>query len=214
MHIVLDESDDALLDQLTLYKLVAEAESTHADNPAQWIYPLAYQFINLPAFRNNDPARGKVWDEDEDLEEFRLFLNKQINEQFNGDIEKLNHLMASSNTQLKQWIHASCIAATLSENKHFIMQPIKKKDEAGQEITKKIACVPLIRSTPKAGSIFTEEVQQALQARLKAESKDQAQYIVIDPVPSVLASQSAQGLIKFFLKDLRAFAWNFSNPGR
>ncbi|WP_412757982.1 hypothetical protein [Legionella bozemanae] len=213
VHIVLDESDDALLDQLTLYKLVAEAESTHADNPAQWIYPLAYQFINLPAFRNNDPARGKVWDEDEDLEEFRLFLNKQINEQFNGDIEKLNHLMASSNTQLKQWIHASCIAATLSENKHFIMQPIKEKDEAGQEITKKIACVPLIRSTPKAGSIFTEEVQQALQARLKAESKDQAQYIVIDPVPSVLASQSAQGLIKFFQKTLGRLLGISATPG-
>lgn len=62
----------------------------------------------------------------------------------------------------------------------------------------KIICVPLIRSTPKTGSIFTEAVQQALQARLKAERKDHAQYFVIDPVPSVLANQSARGLIKFY----------------
>ncbi len=205
VHIVLDECDDALLDQVTLYKLVAEVEATNAENPAQWIYPLAYQFINLPAFRNLNPA----WDEDEDLDQFRLFLNKQIN----GNVEKQNYLMASSNTQLKQWIHASCIAATLVEKKHFITQPIKEKDEAGHEITKKIACVPLIRSTPKVGSIFTEAVQQALQARLKAENKEQAQYICIDPVPSVLDSQSALGLIKFFQKTLGRLVGISATPG-
>lgn len=213
VHIVLDECDDALLDQLTLYKLVAEAESAHTDNPAQWIYPLAYQFINLPAYRNVDPTRSEVWDEDEDLDQFRLFLNKQINEQFNGDVDKQNYLMASSNTQLKQWIYASSVAATLIENKHFITQPVKEKDEAGHEITKKIACVPLIRSIPKTGSIFTEAVQQALQARLKAECKDQAQYIFIDPVPSLLASQSAQGLIKFFQKTLGRLLGVSATPG-
>ncbi|AYK03007.1 helicase-related protein [Legionella sainthelensi] len=197
IHIVLDECDDALLDQVTLYKLVAENE-TLDNNPAEWIYPLAYQFINLVTFRNIDPAQGKVWDEEEDLEQFRLFLNKEINEQFKGSVEKQNYLMASSNTQLKQWIHASCIAATLVENKHFIIQPLKEKDESEHEATKKIICVPLIRSTPKTGSIFTEAVQQALQARLKAERKDHAQYFVIDPVPSVLANQSARGLIKFY----------------
>ncbi|CAM2936323.1 coiled-coil protein [Legionella steigerwaltii] len=210
VHIVLDECHDALLDQQILYKLVAEAEAAHGDNPAQWIYPLAYQFTNLPSFRN---TLDKVWDEDEDLDQFRLFLNKQINEQFNGDIEKQNYLMATSNTQLKQWIRASCIAATLVENKHFLMQPVKEKDETGHEIIKKIACVPLIRSTPKLGSIFTEEVQQALQARLKAESKDQAQYIFIDPAPSVLASQSAQGLIKFFQKTLGRLLGISATPG-
>ncbi|WP_131794786.1 helicase-related protein [Fluoribacter gormanii] len=209
VHIVLDECDDALLDQVTLYKLVAEVEAANMNNPAQWIYPLAYQFINLPGFRNLNPA----WDEDEDLDQFRLFLNKQINEQFNGDVEKQNYLMASSNTQLKQWIHASCVAATLVENKHFIMQPIKEKNEAGHEITKKIACVPLIRSTPKTGSIFTESVQQALQARLKAERKDQAQYICIDTVPSVLGSQSARGLIKFFQKTLGRLLGISATPG-
>lgn len=197
IHVVLDECDDALLDQVTLYKLVAENENLD-NNPAEWIYPLAYQFINLPTFRNIDPAQGKIWDEEEDLEQFRLFLNKEINEQFKGSVEKQNYLMASSNTQLKQWIHASCIAATLVENKHFIIQPFKEKDESGHEATKKIICVPLIRSTPKAGSIFTEAVQQALQARLKAERKDHAQYFVIDPVPSVLSNQSARGLIKFY----------------
>ncbi|KTD66037.1 coiled-coil protein [Legionella santicrucis] len=197
IHVVLDECDDALLDQVTLYKLVAENEKLD-ENPAEWIYPLAYQFINLPTFRNIDPAQGKVWDEEEDLEQFRLFLNKEINEQFKGSVEKQNYLMASSNTQLKQWIHASCIAATLVENKHFIIQPLKEKDESGHETTKKIICVPLIRSTPKTGSIFTEAVQQALQARLKAERKDHAQYFVIDPVPSVLSNQSARGLIKFY----------------
>ncbi|WP_051544406.1 hypothetical protein [Legionella cherrii] len=209
VHIVLDECDDALLDQLTLYKLVAEAEAAHGDNPAQWIYPIAYQFVKLPAFRKTNPA----WDEDEDLDQFRIFLSKQINEQFNGDVDKQNYLMASSNTQLKQWIHASCIAATLVENKHFIMQPVKEKDETGHDTIKKIACVPLIRSTPKLGSIFTEEVQQALQARLKAERKDQAQYIFIDPVPSVLASQSAQGLIKFFQKTLGRLLGISATPG-
>ncbi|WP_454783951.1 helicase-related protein [Legionella sp. WA2024007413] len=209
VHIVLDECDDALLDQVTLYKLVAEVEDANVNNPAQWIYPLAYQFINLPGFRKLNPA----WDEDEDLDQFRLFLNKQINEQFNGDVEKQNYLMASSNTQLKQWIHASCIAATLVENKHFIMQPLKEKNEAGHEITKKIACIPLIRSTPKTGSIFTESVQQALEARLKAERKDQAQYICIDAVPSVLGSQSARGLIKFFQKTLGRLLGISATPG-
>ncbi|ARB91569.1 helicase-related protein [Legionella longbeachae] len=197
IHVVLDECDDALLDQVTLYKLVAENENLD-NNPAEWIYPLAYQFINLATFRNTDPAQGKVWDEEEDLEQFRLFLNKEINEQFRGSVEKQNYLMASSNTHLKQWIHASCIAATLVENKHYIIQPLKEKDDSGHEATKKIICVPLVRSTPKAGSIFTEAVQQALQARLKAERKEQAQYFVIDPVPSVLANQSARGLIKFY----------------
>ncbi|MGL5743464.1 MAG: hypothetical protein ACRCXC_13525 [Legionella sp.] len=200
IHVVLDECDDALLDQVTLYKLVAELEHSEntENNPAQWIYPLAHQFINLQTFRNIDAKQGKIWDEDEDLEQFRLFLNKSINEQFNGNVDKQNYLMSCSNTQLKQWIHASCVAATLIENKHFIVQPIKEKDEAGHELTKKIICVPLIRSTPKTGSIFTEAVQQALQARLKAERKDQAHYYFIDEVPSVLASQSAQGLIKFY----------------
>lgn len=197
LHIALDECDDALLDETTLYKLVAKTEQVE-NNPAEWIYPLAYEFINLPAFRNIDSTKGKVWDEDEDLEQFRLFLNKEINDQFNGDIEKQNYLLASSNTQLKQWIHASCMASTLVENKHFILQPLKEKDESGQEITKKIICVPLIRSTPKAESIFTEAVQQALQARLKAERNDLAHYFIIDPVPSVLSSQSSHGLIKFY----------------
>ncbi|MCE0724103.1 hypothetical protein [Legionella resiliens] len=212
VHIVLDECDDALLDQLTLYKLVAEAEASQTNNPAQWVYPLAYQFINLPAYRNVDSSR-KIWDEDEDLDQFRLFLNKQINEQFSGDVQKQNYLMASSNTQLKQWLHASCIAEKQVENKDFLMQPVKEKDESGQEIIKKIACVPLIRSTPKSGSIFTEAVQQALQARLQAEYKDQAQYIFIDPVPSVLASQSAQGLIKFFQKTLGRLLGISATPG-
>lgn len=213
VHIVLDECHNALLDQLTLYKLVSEAEEDQANNPAQWIYPLAYQFIQQEGFRNTNPAVSKVWDEDEDLDEFRLFLNKQINEQYNGDVEKQNYLMAVSNTQLKQWIHASGVAATLKENKHFILQPVKEKDESGQEFTKKIACIPLIRSTPKGGSVFTEEVQQALQARLKMERKEQAQYIVIDPIPSVLASQSAQGLIKFFLQTLGRLLGISATPG-
>lgn len=200
IHIVLDECDDGLLDQTILYKLVAEMDSSSETNPnaAQWIYPLAYQFINLPAFRNLDHSVGKIWDEEEDLEQFRLFLNKEINEKFNGDAEKQNFLMASSNTQLMQWIHASCIAATQVENKHYIVQPIKVKDENGHEITKKIVCVPLIRSTPKNGSIFTEGVQQALQARLIAERKDPAHYYVIDADPPVLALQSARGLIRMY----------------
>jgi hypothetical protein len=200
IHVVLDECDDALLDQVTLYKLVAETDSaaTAENNPAQWIFPLAYQFIKLPGFRNVDPALGKVWDEDEDLEQLRLFLNKEVNEKFNGNVEKQNYLLAASNTQLKQWIHASCVAANLVENKHFIVKPIKEKDDTGQEVTKKIICIPLIRSTPKTGSIFTEAVQQALQARLQAERTEQAQYIFIDTVPSVLASQSARGLIRFY----------------
>ncbi len=199
-HVVLDECDNALLDQIILYKLVAENDLTEGseNNSAQWIYPLAYQFINLPAFRNTDPAIGPVWDEDEDLEQFRLFLNKEINEKFNGDAEKQNFLMASSNTQLMQWIHASCIAATQFENKGFIVQPIKVKDETGNEITKKIVCVPLMRSTPKTGSIFTEGVQQALQARLIAERPDQAHYFVIDADPPVLASISSRGLMKHY----------------
>nr|WP_284498395.1 helicase-related protein [Legionella maioricensis] len=199
-HVVLDECDNALLDQLVLYKLVAEHDQTEGtqNNAAQWIYPLAYQFINLPAFRNTDPTLGPVWDEDEDLEQFRLFLNKEVNEKFNGDAEKQNFLMAASNTQLMQWIHASCIAATQIENKHFIVQPVKVKDETGNEITKKIVCVPLMRSTPKTGSIFIDGVQQALQARLMAERPDQAHYFVIDAAPPVLASISARSLIKLF----------------
>ena len=199
IHVVLDECDDALLDQTTLFKLVAEISSQESENnSAQWIYPLAYQFINLPAFRNIELTQGTVWDEEEDLEQFRLFLNKEVNEKFNGNAEKQNFLMASTNTQLMQWINASCKAAKLIENKHFIIQPIKEKDDAGNETIKKIVCVPLIRSTPKTGSIFTEGVQQALHARLIAERKDQAIYFVIDADPPVLASQSARGLIKFY----------------
>lgn len=204
IHIVLDECDGVLLDQATLYKLVAEKNlsANTENNPEQWIYPLTNQFIKLPAFRNTDPAQGKIWDEEEDLEQFRAFLNKEINEQFSNDIENKeclqNFLMASSNTQLKQWLYASCVAATLLENKHFIVQPLKEKNEAGHKVIKKMVCVPLFRSTPKTGAIFTEGVQQALQARLKAECTDQAQYFFIDPVPSVLASQSAHGLIKFY----------------
>lgn len=200
IHLVLDECDDALLDQNTLYKLVAENAEPESkeDNNAQWIYPLAYQFINLPLFRNTDPAKGKVWDEDEDLEQFRLYINKEINEKFNGDAKKQNFMMAASNTQLRQWIHASCKAATLIENKHFIVQPVKEKDETGSETIKKIVCVPLVRSAPKTGCIFTDGVQQALQARLIAERKEQARYFVIDADPPVLASQSARGLIQFY----------------
>lgn len=200
IHIILDECDDALLDQTTLYKLVAEISLSEAkaNNSAQWIYPLTYQFINLPSFRNVNFDQGTVWDEEEDIEQFRLFMNKEINEQFNGDVEKQNFLMASTNTQLLQWIHASCKAATLIENKHFIVQPLHIKEEAGNDTTKKNICVPLIRSTPKTGSIFTEGVQQALQARLNSERKELAPYFVIDADPKVLASQSARGLIRFY----------------
>lgn len=200
IHLILDECDDALLDQTTLYKLVAQNvfSEEKEDNPAQWVYALAYQFIKLPGFRNIDPAIGKIWDEEKDLEEFRLFINKEINEKFNGDADKQNFIMAASNTQLKQWIHASCKAATLIENKHFITCPIKEKDETGNEITKKIVCVPLVKRTPKTGSIFPDGVQQALQARLIAERKEQARYFFIDADPFVLASQSAQGLIRFY----------------
>ncbi|WED44587.1 helicase-related protein [Legionella cardiaca] len=199
IHLVLDECDDALLDQTTLYKLVAENALTEVeDNPAKWIYPIAYQFINLPAFRNLNATKGKVWDEEEDLEQFRLYVNKEIAEKFNGDAAKQNFIMATSNTQLKQWINASCKAAKLIEKKHFIVRPIKEKDETGQEVTKKIVCIPLIRSTPKTGCIFTDGVQQALQARLIAENKDQAHYVVIDADPPVLASQSARGIVQFY----------------
>ncbi|ASQ46167.1 preprotein translocase subunit SecA [Legionella clemsonensis] len=199
IHLVLDESDDALLDKTTLYKLVAENPSSEVkDIHAQWIYPLAYQFINLPTFRNTDPAKGKVWDEDEDVEQFRLYINKEINEKFNGDANKQNFMLATSNSQLKQWINASCKAAKLVENKHFIVRPIKEKDETGNGVTKKIVCVPLVRSTLKTGCIFTDGVQQALQARLKAESNEQAHYFFIDADPQVLASQSARGLVRFY----------------
>lgn len=198
IHFVIDESDDALLDQNTLNKLVAEIEEKEENNPAQWIYPLTYQFINLPMFRNTDPALGKVWDEEEDIDQFRLFINKEINEKFNGDADKQNFIAAASNTQLKEWIRASCKAALLVENKHFIVRPIKEKDETGNEITKKIVCVPLVKSIPKGGCIFTDGVQQALQARLIAERKDQARYFVIDAYPPVLSSQSIQTLIRFY----------------
>ncbi|KTD06929.1 helicase-related protein [Legionella jamestowniensis] len=199
IHLVLDESDDALLDQITLYKLVAENPSSEAkDIHAQWIYPLAYQFINLPTFRNTDSAKGKVWDEDEDVEQFRLYINKTINEKFNGDADKQNFMLATSNTQLRQWINASCKAAKLVENKHFIVRPLKEKDETGNEVTKKMVCIPLVRSTPKTGCIFTDGVQQALQARLKTENNAQTHYFFIDADPQVLASQSARGLVRFY----------------
>lgn len=198
IHLVIDESDDALLDQNTLNKLVAEIEEKEEDNPSQWVYPLAYQFINLPLFRNVDPALGKIWDEEEDLDQFRLFIIKEINEKYNGDADKLNFIAAATNTQLREWIRASCKAALLVENKHFIVRPIKEKDETGSEVTKKIVCIPLIKSVPKGGSIFTDGVQQALQARLIAERPEQARYFVIDPYPPVLSSQSIQNLIRFY----------------
>ena len=196
IHTVVDECDDALLEQKVLYKLVAAQALSNSkeNNQAQWIYPLAYQFINLPAFRNIDSSLGKVWDNEEDMEQFRLFLNKEIS----GDVDKQNFLMSATNTQLLQWINASCKAATLVENKHFIIQPLKLKDEAGHETTKINVCVPLSRSTPKPGSIFTEGVQKALEARLNAERNEQAPYFVIDADPPVLASQSAQGLLRFY----------------
>ncbi|CEG57729.1 preprotein translocase subunit SecA [Legionella fallonii] len=202
IHVVLDECDDGLLDQTLLYKLVAEIvseeEEENEEIPEQWVFPLAYQFINLPAFRNKDSAQGKVWDEEEDLEQLRQFLNKEVNEKFNGDAEKQNYLLAMSNTKLKLLIDASCAAATRVENKHFLVQPIKEKDDSGNEITKKIVCVPLLRSTPKVGSIFNAAVQQALLARLMIERPEQAHYISIDKNPPELASLSALGLIKLF----------------
>ena len=196
IHLVLDECDDALLDQTTLYKLVAETDAS--ENPAQWIYPLAWQFVNLPAFRNSDADEGTVWDEEEDLEQFRMFLNKEISDKYQGDAYKQNFMMASSNTQLRQWINACCKAAKLVENKHFIVQPVIERDESGNETTKKMVCVPLIRSTPKGGCIFTDGVQQALQARLLAEHGEQNLNFPIDVDPAVLASQSASGLIQFY----------------
>ncbi|CEK10400.1 helicase-related protein [Legionella hackeliae] len=199
IHLVLDECDDALLDQTTLYKLVAENTQYEAkDIHAQWIYQLAYQFIHLPTFRNTDPARGKVWDEEEDVEQFRLFINKEIIEKFNGDAEKQNFMLATSNAQLKQWINASCKAEKLIEDRHFLIRPIKEKDETGNEITKRFVCIPLVRSNPKGGCIFTDGVQQAMQARLIAEHPDKARYVVIDGDPFVLASQSARGLVGFY----------------
>ena len=172
IHIVLDECDDALLNQITLYKLVAETGLSESEAKTKKALPNGFipWLINLSTFLLfviSMLSQGKVWDEEEDVEQFRLFLNKEIHERFHGDIEKQNLLMAASNTQLLQWIHASCTAAMMVENKHFILQPIKEKDEAGNEITKKIACVPLIRSTPKTGSIFTEGVHPALQTQLE-----------------------------------------------
>jgi hypothetical protein len=211
IHTVLDECHDALLDQNTLYKLVAAQTLSEAKEikPAQWIYPLAYQFINLPAFRNINFSLGKVWDDEEDVEQFRLFLNKEIS----GDIEKQNFLMAATKTQLMQWINASCKAASLVENKDFIVQPLKIKDETGNESTNLNVCVPLVRSTPKKGSIFTGGVQQALQARLNAQRKDNASYFVIDADPPVLASQSAQGLIRFYQKTKGRLVGISGTPG-
>ncbi|TAL60355.1 MAG: hypothetical protein EPN84_09650, partial [Legionella sp.] len=213
IHLILDESHAALLDQTLLFKLVAEnPNQDHAKpNDAEWVYPLAYQFVNLPAFRNLNA--DTVWDEDEDLEQFRLFLNKQINDHYNGDADKQNFLLATSNTQLKQWIHASCKAAQLEEDKHFIVQPIKVKDDAGIEVVQKIVCVPLIKSTPKNGCIFTGGIQQALHARLKAERKDMAPLFVIDADPPVLASQSVRGLIDFYQQTQGCLVGISGTPG-
>lgn len=197
IHIVLDECDNALLDQNVIYKLVAEYEDSDNQtvNNAEWIYPLARQFILQPAFKNTDPKKGSVWDEEEDVEQFRVFLNKKITEEYNSDSNKQHFMLATTNTQLKQWISASCKAATLVENKHFIVRPIKEKDAIGNEITKKTVCVPLVQSIPKTGCIFTGGLQQALHARLQAERPAEARNISIDPDPQVLSSQSARGLI-------------------
>jgi len=200
IHYVIDESDDALLDQTTLFKLVAEnaASSEQQKNSAEWIYPIAHQFVKLPNFQNIDSKNGLVWDEEEDLEQFKQFINKVINEQYNGDADKLNFMLAAKNSDLKQWINASCKAITLKENKHYVVQPQMQKDDLGNDNLQKIVSVPLIHSTPKPGCIFTGGVQQALQARLQVENPDQANYCTIDADPVVLASQSAPGLINFY----------------
>lgn len=179
IHLVLDECDHMLLDETTLYKLVAEVESKEGveDNPAAWIYPLAYQFIQLKDFRNN---KEKVWDEDEEIEQLRAHLTRETSQ--SGDAEKQNYVLKTTKTQLKQWIDACCKAEKLVENKDFI---IRSDEEGGNNSV----CVPLFKSTPKPGCIFRDGVQQALQARLK---------LKIDKDPSIIASQSARGLIEFY----------------
>lgn len=199
IHLVLDECDDALLDQITLYKLVAENSQTDVtDTNAQWIYPLAYQFVNSTKYRNINPKNGKVWDEEEDPEKFRLFINKEIIEKFNGDADKQNFMQATTNTQLKQWLNATCKAAKLVPRRHFLVRIVQEKDNLGNEAASKMVCIPLVRSTPKVGCIFTDGIQQALQARLIAEYTEQERQFIIDQDPLVLSSQSAQGLVRFY----------------
>jgi len=199
IHLVLDECDDALLDQTTLYKLVVD-KSESVNDPSyseDWIYEAAYDFVYHTNYLNTDPSNGAaVWDEDEDLDQFRLFLNNRVN----SHAVRQKIIMQTSNTKLREWIHATCKAKMLVENKHFIVQPIRGKNDAGNEVIQSMRCVPLVRSTPKPGCIFTDGVQQALQTRFRKDpnSLPQANNFNIDNDPPVLASQSASGLVQFY----------------
>ena len=197
IHLVLDECDDALLDQTTLYKLVVDKGESDPSYSEDWIYEAAYDFVYHTNYLNTDSSNGTaVWDEDEDLDQFRLFLNNRVNS--HADRQKI--VMQTTNTKLKEWIHATCKAKMLVENKHFIVQPIRGKNDAGNEVIQSMRCVPLVRSTPKPGCIFTDGVQQALQTRFRKDPNPLplANNFNIDNDPPVLASQSASGLVQFY----------------
>lgn len=196
IHANIDECDDAFFDKIDLTKLVGQNGAN--ESSTIWMDELAYEFTRLKNYRNIDPnAKEKPWDNEEDIDKFRAFLSNKIDELYAGDIEKQNYLLAATRPQLRQLIQASCQAEKIVENKQFVMRPIKSTDEAGNAITKLLVSVPLHKSIPRPGAIFTDGLQQALYIRLAKERPDLAHLFVIDPNPLVLASRSAHSLIGF-----------------
>lgn len=174
--LILDECDDALLDQNTAYQLVTQ--EPEQNQKALWIYPMVLTFINSATFKN---IGNNAWDEEEDIDQLRKYLLHQIQVNEQNDANKVNFVTGSSRAQLKKWLIACCKAMHMQENKHYLLKSCIS--EEGVHYT---SICPVLKSFPKTG-IIGEGVHQALQARLNQR---------IDPGTQVIASQSAIGLVK------------------
>ncbi|BCA96441.1 hypothetical protein TUM19329_28020 [Legionella antarctica] len=178
-NLIINAIDFSTVDDRIVFDLVENSKNEDdlnetVPNPYIWIYPLVDEFIKQKEFKNLDSSSGDVWDEEQDRENLKRFLNTHATTELQRE-----QLIDLSDLKLNSWINLACRVQQLVEGEDFDVYLTQTSGIA----------VPGYQSVPQTDCIFGRDAQHFIHAHLQKKYPSKTFLIeseteIIDSVPA------------------------------
>jgi hypothetical protein len=202
VSLVLNESDYTLLDNRVIHRF-ASPDGTGIGLGQEWVYYAINEFVTRPGFLKQPGISAK-----QDIEDLKSFLISKAREN-NKSSKFVNKLNKFSDEQYLSWIESALIVNyQLKENEDFVIpEEFEKRTIGGVERRSKVAKVLLDDKKVSPDSVFGNEMQQLLYARLNKERGGDD--FIIEPQNKTILSSNNKNLLEYYLAK-EGFIWGSS----
>ena len=174
-HLIYDEVD-TVLDKPVLYNLAYQEADDKANLFTEFLCEQVDNFVEKYAFKDVDSPQA--WSEDEDVFQFKLYLQQSTTYHENADCQK--RVERLTDFEAREWIDAMLTAKKLKQDTDFVIV--------------KGTCLPLQNGVPQTGA-YGNNVQQCLHF-LNSITKGSNAGCKVNAPTKIIKSHSATQMIK------------------